>query len=111
MIVLKDTVRFKRLTPEIIALLPIIIAVWSKNAVETVPVITSANDSTHGKNSYHYSDYAIDLRSKNLSNEQKLAILADLKQSLSGRNYDVLLESLGTDNEHFHIEFNARNKQ
>ncbi len=110
MIALKETVRFKRLTPEIVFILPIIVEVWNKFAVETVPVITSANDSTHGVNSYHYSDYALDLRSKNLSELQKDQILAELKKRLSGRNYDVLLEKRGTDNEHYHIEFNARKK-
>ncbi len=108
MIAVKETVRFKRFTPEIVALLPLIVAVWTAEARETVPTITSANDSTHGPNSYHYSDYALDLRSKNLSTEQKDRILEALKKELVGKNYDVILESRGTDKEHFHIEFNAR---
>lgn len=110
MIALKDTVRFKRLTPEIVLLFPLIVDVWKEYAVETIPVITSANDSVHGANSYHGIDYALDLRSKNLSAEQKQQILGALKKALAGKNYDVILEALGTDNEHFHIEFNARRK-
>lgn len=110
MIAVKETVRFKRFTPEIIALLAVIPKVWQQVVPETVPTITSANDSTHGANSYHYSDYALDLRSKNISDAQKDAVLAALKSELGGKNYDVILESRGTDNEHFHIEYNARKK-
>lgn len=108
MIAVKDSVRFKRITPEILYLLPVIVEVWKKYAPETVPVITSANDSTHSANSYHYTDYAIDVRSKNLSQEQKGSILAGVKLRLAGLKYDVILESPGSENEHFHLEFNAR---
>lgn len=111
MIALKDNVRFKRFTPEIVRLFPIVEEVWSIYAKDTVAVITSGNDSTHSKESYHYTDYAIDLRSKNLSEEQKELIFLKLESELDGKGYDVILEGRGTENEHFHIEYNKRQEK
>ena len=108
MILCKDTVRFKRLTSEIIRLLPILEAIFTEYAPSVDIVITSANDSTHMPGSYHYTDYAVDVRSKALTQEKKAAVLTALQHELQPDNYDVLLEGLGTVNEHFHIEFNAR---
>lgn len=109
MIIVKDSsVRFKRFTPEMIALLPIVALAFAKHAPGKEIVITSANDGTHKTDSYHYTDYAYDFRSHDLTAAQKNAILVELKARLAGQGYDVLLEGVGTDMEHFHIEYNAR---
>ena len=71
-------------------------------------VITSINDSGHSKNSRHYKDEAVDLRSKNFAPSKKepfrVALGVYLNTLCSDCQFTVLLEDLGTDNEHFHIQ-------
>lgn len=105
MIIVKPGVVFTVFTPEVVYLLQKIPGIWKKHTL-MIPVITSANEGQHIVNSYHKRNYAIDLRSQNLTAEEKKNIFNDLKKLLSPKNYDVLLESKGTNNEHFHIEFN-----
>lgn len=66
--------------------------------------ITSGNDSTHMKGSRHYTDEALDVRTKNLSSAIKHSLLDTVKKRL-GKDYDVILESEGKTNEHMHVEY------
>lgn len=70
-------------------------------------LITSGNDSTHMKGSKHYLDWALDFRTKHLTVTQKRALAETVKQRL-GKEYDVILESLGKMNEHLHVEYDPR---
>lgn len=85
--------------------------------------ITSANDSKHRENSYHYDDLAIDIRTRNLSPGaikhitermfvgkfmQDIANVTFrypywLEHEAKKRFYDVVLEK-----DHIHIEFDMR---
>jgi hypothetical protein len=65
--------------------------------------VTSGNDRTHMRGSKHYTDEALDFRTKTLSTKDKHALAAALKERL-GRNYDVILEDEGGPNEHLHVE-------
>lgn len=100
----KSNVRFKRWTKalnEMITASDIIM-----NRYEWIPelIITSVNDSVHNKNSRHYKDEAIDIRSKNFKNLQdKLMFKSALADEL-GPKFTVLLEGLDTPNEHFHVQ-------
>lgn len=67
-------------------------------------VVTSGNDSTHMRGSKHYSDSALDIRSKTLTKEDKRAWIAVLKRRL-GKDYQVILESEGGAQEHVHAEW------
>ena len=84
--------------------------------------ITSGNDSKHGVGSLHYSNEALDIRSKTfLTHEQKLRFLYGVMGRLgSGRVKEEFAESRvayhagayygeleheGLANEHFHIEY------
>lgn len=66
-------------------------------------LVTSGNDSAHMKGSKHYEDAALDFRTHHLTDEQKQGLKAVVKARL-GSAYDVILESLGTPNEHLHVE-------
>lgn len=71
-------------------------------------VITSANDSTHGVNSLHYTDCALDFRSKHVTTmSEKQNILTEIKQRLTS-DFDVLFENIGTPSEHYHIEYQKK---
>lgn len=67
-------------------------------------VITSANDGQHMPTSRHYRDEALDIRSKTFaSNAGKYRFRSDFERAL-GPQFRVILEGLGTENEHFHAQ-------
>jgi hypothetical protein len=68
-------------------------------------LITSGNDSTHMDGSKHYTDEALDFRTKHLIAADKPRLLAGIRHRL-GPNYDVILEDAGGSNEHGHAEYN-----
>ena len=84
-------------------------AVLSSLAAETtdVPelVVTSGMDSTHGRNSLHYALRALDVRTKTFSSLAMKEYFAQRCREEFGLDYDIVLESIGLDNEHLHIEF------
>lgn len=63
-----------------------------------VPTITSVNDGTHMQNSKHYTNEAVDLRTRDLPVTSLPKLCNDLKRVL-GPDYDVVLEA-----DHLHIE-------
>lgn len=80
--------------------------------VEDLVVLTSANDSTHGAQSLHYVDRAVDVRiygarpggilAEGDPKEAAAAWVGRLRQRL-GPDYDVLLEA-----DHIHIEWQPK---
>lgn len=74
--------------------------------IEQDIVVTSGNDSKHKKGSKHYSDEALDFRTKTLTKEQKHELTSAVRSRL-GSDYDVILESEGKTNEHLHVEYDA----
>jgi len=62
-----------------------------------IMTITSGNDGKHMKNSLHYKNKAIDIRTKDM----KYPIGTTLRiRKILGKNYTVLLEA-----DHIHIEY------
>ena len=90
----------------------LIIAMAAVNAANVIGLkqdllITSANDSTHMRGSKHYTDDALDFRTKHLPAKDKQAWLIELKRRL-GRSFDVVLESEDGANEHAHVEYDPK---
>ena len=103
-LIVKPTVRFKRFTPALLRILNAVAAVAQRTDAVTDVVITSANDSTHGPKSRHYTDEAVDLRSKSFPDVvAKQAFAAKLRAEL-GPQFTVLFENGGTQNEHWHCQ-------
>jgi hypothetical protein len=71
-------------------------------------VITSGNDGKHMKGSKHYTYAALDFRTKNFPTLESKRVFAWKLQAELGPGYDVLFESVGTPNEHLHVEFQER---
>ena len=67
-------------------------------------VITSANDSRHGPGSKHYTNEAIDVRSHNFRDATAKHLFRTAYELALGPQFRVLLEGLGTPNEHFHAQ-------
>lgn len=105
-LICKSGVTFRGFPPAMVHMLTIL-----RLASETYPevpdqtlVVTSANDGAHAQGSRHYTNEAIDVRSKNFATvEAKQAFAARLQHAL-GEQFTVLLEDLGGNNEHFHCQ-------
>lgn len=78
--------------------------------VTVVPevVITSAMDSVHGPNSLHYALRALDIRMKNFPSDQLKLYFAQRLREEFGPDYDVIVEGLGTDQQHIHLEYDPK---
>lgn len=70
-------------------------------------LVTSGNDSKHKNDSKHYTNEALDFRTKHLSKPDRDALIKTVKRRL-GRNYDVILEFESQVNEHLHIEWDEK---
>lgn len=73
-------------------------------------VLTSGVDSKHGYGSLHYVGLAIDIRSHILKDSVEKQQIRDMAAYALGPEYDVVLEDLGGENEHFHIEYQPKTK-
>ncbi len=70
-------------------------------------VITSAIGKEHMDKSLHPVGYALDLRTKHIDADTiKLQIVEEIKKALP--QCDVILESLGEDQEHIHFEMDPK---
>lgn len=96
----KPGVSLKGLTPQILLGLIEAEKVY-KNRLLTMTV-TSMNDSKHKEGSLHYRGLAADLRTKGTGSATSL--FGDLKNKLQPMGFDVILEFLGQEQEHIHIE-------
>jgi hypothetical protein len=63
--------------------------------------VTSGNDGQHMPGSKHYTDEALDFRSRHLTAEQQAAWVLAIRRRL-GSHYDVVLEH---NPEHLHVEY------
>lgn len=70
-------------------------------------VITSGNDGRHMTGSRHYTFEAVDFRTKHLPREVLTPFRTRVKKRL-GRDFDVILESVGKVNEHLHVEYDPK---
>ena len=100
MIRCKDSVRFTVLRPEIYGLFAGLNIKFAKYGSDCF--ITCGTEG-HGLDDPHTNGYAIDIRCKQLAEEDSHKLLSELRDFL-GPRYTVLLEAEGTDNEHLHIQ-------
>jgi len=102
----KANVRFKRFTPALLRILVALgdVTLSNKDVVPDPLVITSANDSNHAKDSRHYTDEALDLRTHNFRNPGHVALFVRLLEKRLGPQFTVIVEDIGTENEHVHVQ-------
>lgn len=65
-------------------------------------VVTSCRDGKHSDGSFHYQGLAVDLRTRDVTPDERILILARLRAELPAP-YEIIDE--GT---HFHIEFDQK---
>ncbi|CAN7167029.1 hypothetical protein LJR232_000211 [Aquipseudomonas alcaligenes] len=95
------------LSEKITSILDEIVSVWKELNAPT-PVITSGNDSTHGANSLHYANEAIDLRANNISADLAQGLVDQLRNAV-GPDYDIIYETFpNSSNNHIHVEYDPK---
>lgn len=99
----KSNVKVKEVDPRILSAMAVAAHVWFEMAGIVNFVVTSVNDSAHRAGSYHYSGRAFDGRTHNLPNGREREVCDALQERLGGE-FRVLLEAVGTPNEHVHCE-------
>lgn len=78
----------------------------------TEATITSWGDGIHGPNSYHKQrGRAVDVRTKSLRLGAAPVFAAEVKHRIGHLGFDVVLEDLGGENEHLHVELDRRADQ
>ena len=103
---LKPGVKLKDLSPQMVLGALIVLEVYRRFGVECV--ITSANDSKHSEKSHHYKGNALDFRAhQDALNGREQELRDEVKASL-GEDFDVVMEAVGTPNEHLHLEYDPR---
>lgn len=103
MLRLKPTAGFCGLGPQAVLAALVVYSIFESHDLDCV--VTSCNDSRHGAKSKHWIGAALDFRTKHIASDAtKARIVVQVKESL-GADFDVVLESLGQDNEHLHVEF------
>ena len=65
-------------------------------------LVTSGNDKVHARGSKHYTDEALDFRTKHLTPADQQRLRTEVKRRL-GRDFDVVLES-----DHLHVEHDPK---
>ena len=68
-------------------------------------IVTSLWDGSHSKKSLHYSGMAADLRTRHVPTAQQKVEIRNILAAELGNEYDVILESIGENNEHIHVEW------
>lgn len=74
--------------------------IWQELGQELV--ITSGTDSEHSAGSLHYYGYAVDLRTRYFTQEQKFTAYCELVDSLEYEGFNVFMHDT-----HIHVEFDA----
>jgi hypothetical protein len=71
-------------------------------------VVTSLLDGVHMEGSKHHTGEAVDLRTHNVLKYVSLESLASRLRLYLPRGYDVIIEHIGTPDEHIHIEWDPK---
>lgn len=112
---LKPGVKLTNLTPQMALAAVIVGSVYHRVDPNASCMLTSVNDSKHGAGSLHhciegkYTDgqcRAFDVRTKDVT-ANKLYLVQEVKNAL-GDEFDVVLEGVGTANEHLHVEYQPK---
>lgn len=106
MLVLKQSVNLDGLKPQTVVGMMVVMSVYAANNIDCI--ITSCNDSTHMNKSLHYLGRAFDVRTKNIPSMSLKTDIRDRCKGSLGPQFDVVLESVGLDNEHLHVEWDPK---
>lgn len=103
---IKASASIQGLKAELLLGLIVVCSVFDKYKVELI--VTEVTGGQHKHESLHYVGLAADIRSKHIDSDAlKDVLLAECREAL-GRDFDMILESLGKEQEHYHLEFDPK---
>ena len=107
MLSLKPGVRILGLTSQACLIALVVERIYAKYGADCV--VTSGTDGKHGFSSDHYIGNSLDFRTHPLRalNLDPYEIHKEVKAAL-GAEFDVILEFVGTDQEHLHAEWDPK---
>jgi hypothetical protein len=125
MLILRSNVSLWNLKPQGQVILQIVEGVFEKILGPSLDSeVTSGNDSSHMEGSYHYKGLAFDFSIARVVAVSKVFLAAAVASALGGTgketrlsttallydggDFDVLLENLGGENEHLHVEWDEK---
>jgi hypothetical protein len=97
----KEGVAIKGLQPQMLVALLLAKQVFDELGVDTT--VTSGSDGEHMEGSKHYTGLAWDFRTHHTGRAE--AVARELTKVLKPLGFDVVLEALGSFNEHIHVEY------
>ena len=102
MIKLKHGVKLRGIRPEMVLGHGIVASVFAGYDLDCI--VTSANDSKHGRGSLHFDGSALDYRTRHIPETgfDWAIFMQDIKDAL-GPEFDVVLES-----DHIHVEYQPK---
>lgn len=103
---LKSGVRLSMLSPQMVLAFMVIESVCDEFRIPFV--ITSCNDGKHSQQSKHYAGMAGDVRTKFPEIDGREMSFRDEVKRRLGQDFDVVMEAVGTDNEHLHVEYDPK---
>lgn len=107
MISLKQGVKLTDMTPQCVLAAMVVDQVLTSMGIPMC-VLTSVNDGKHSPQSWHYHGRAVDVRTKYPELNGREMELRDKVAAALGPNFDVVMEAIGTDNEHLHVEYDPK---
>jgi RHS repeat-associated protein len=110
LIYVKDGVDTGRLNSEIRGTFPIIDEVSRQHRGDDATITSTYDSNTHRPDSKHYTNDAIDIRGRDVSDDVLRRMAEDIDKKL-GDDYDVIPEFFKDPNrDHIHIEYDPKNK-
>ena len=103
---LKSGVKLTDLSPQIVLAMMVAEEVFAEFGVPLV--VTSVNDGKHSAESWHYKGRAFDARTKYPDLDGRESELRDKVKEALGDDFDVVMEAIGEDREHLHVEWEQR---
>lgn len=94
-----NTVKIDHLCKAIFNRLDKLDKILNKYSGDNEVIITSGNDGSHSENSFHYSNKAIDIRSRTINKDLFHACLQEIEELFEKKYFDVVVEI-----DHIHIE-------
>ncbi len=104
MIAFKPGVRVRRLTPAVAHILNCIADTRDELGYPSTFTVTSINDSSHGDNSRHFTDEAVDGRTHNMPSTAKARTFTKVLRGKLGDRFYVVFEKVDRPQEHIHAQ-------
>lgn len=105
--ILKPGIRLLGVKPETVVAMMVVNDLWNRLGPDEL-VITAVVDGTHKVGSLHYAGLAFDCRARDMTKDMLDARVAKMREKLWGIEFDAIVENVGQDSQHFHVEYQPK---